>query len=48
MSWMERALGERCGPLVYQNIEPALDPLRPYPRFKDMLRRIGLSGLQSK
>jgi TolB-like protein/Flp pilus assembly protein TadD len=48
LSWMERALGERCGPLVYQNIEPALDPLRPYPRFKNMLRRIGLPRLQSK
>jgi TolB-like protein/Tfp pilus assembly protein PilF len=41
--WMERAFQERCGPLVYQNIEPALDPLRPDPRFQDLLRRIGLT-----
>jgi TolB-like protein/Flp pilus assembly protein TadD len=41
--WMERAVQERCGPLVYQKIEPALDLLRPDPRFQDLLRRIGLS-----
>ena len=40
--WMERALEERCSPLVYQKIEPALDILRPDPRFQDLLRRIGL------
>ena len=40
--WMERALEERCSPLVYQKIEPGLDILRPDPRFQDLLRRIGL------
>jgi TolB-like protein/Flp pilus assembly protein TadD len=40
--WMERALVERCSPLVYQKIEPGLDILRPDPRFQDLLRRIGL------
>lgn len=40
--WMERALEERCSPLVYQNIEPGLDILRPDPRFQALLRRIGL------
>jgi tetratricopeptide (TPR) repeat protein len=41
--WMERAFEERSSPLVYQNIEPALDPLRPDPRFRDLLNRIGFS-----
>ncbi|MCU1248404.1 MAG: Adenylate cyclase [Edaphobacter sp.] len=40
--WMEKALEERCGALVYQNIEPALDPLREDGRFQGLLRRIGL------
>jgi hypothetical protein len=41
--WMERAFEERSSPLLYQNIEPALDPLRPDPRFQGLLNRIGLS-----
>ena len=41
--WMERALKERSSPLLYQNIEPALDPLRSDPRFQDLLKRIGLA-----
>jgi len=43
LTWMEKALAERCNPLVYQRIEPALDPLRTNPRFQALLRRIGLS-----
>ncbi len=43
LTWMEKAFVERCGPLVYQNVEPALDALRPDRRFQDLLRRIGLS-----
>jgi TolB-like protein/Flp pilus assembly protein TadD len=43
LTWMERALAERCNPLVYQMIEPALDPLRSDPRFQALLRHIGLS-----
>ena len=43
LTWMEKAFAERCGPLVYQNIEPALDSLRPDRRFQGLLRRMGLS-----
>jgi TolB-like protein/Tfp pilus assembly protein PilF len=39
--WMERALHERSSPLLYQNVEPALDALRPDPRFQSLLNRIG-------
>jgi TolB-like protein/Flp pilus assembly protein TadD len=44
LTWMEKAFAERCSPLVYQNIEPALDPLRPDPRFQRLLHRIGFSN----
>jgi len=41
--WMERAFEERSSPLVYQNVEPALDRLRRDPRFQHLLNRLGLS-----
>jgi TolB-like protein len=40
--WMEKAVEEHCGALVYQNIEPALDVLRTNSRFQRLLTRIGL------
>lgn len=43
LAWMDKAFAERCSPLVYQNIEPALDPLRPEPQFQNLLRRMRLS-----
>lgn len=42
LTWMDKAFAERCTPLVYQNIEPALDPLRPDPRFQNLLHRMKL------
>ena len=47
LRWMEEALKERCGALVYQNVEPALDPLRTNGRFLDLIERIGLLRLPS-
>jgi tetratricopeptide (TPR) repeat protein len=41
LTWMDRAFAEHCSPLVYQNVEPALDPLRPDPRFDNLLHRLG-------
>jgi len=43
LEWMDKAFAERCSPLVYQNIEPALDSLRPEPQFQNLLHRMRLS-----
>ena len=40
--WMDRAIEDRRGWMVYLNVEPALDNLRSEPRFKDLLRRMRL------
>ena len=41
MAWLEKAYAERFNPSVLRR--PAFDPLRPDPRFQNLLRRIGLS-----
>jgi eukaryotic-like serine/threonine-protein kinase len=41
--WLERAYAERVQMLTELAAEPAFDPLRPAPRFVDLLRRVGLS-----
>ena len=40
--WLEKAYGERDSQLANLRAEPRNDPLRSDPRFKDLLRRIGL------
>jgi hypothetical protein len=40
--WLERAYQERTGMLYLLKVHPLADPLRDDPRFKDLLRRIGL------
>ncbi len=40
--WLEKAYGERSGPLRLLNIDPLFDSLRSDRRFQDLLRRIGL------
>jgi TolB-like protein/Flp pilus assembly protein TadD len=39
---LDDAYRERSGWLVNLNIDPALDPIRPDPRFADIVRRVGL------
>jgi len=41
-AWLERAFEERSLWMGYLNVEPQLDPLRPEPRFQNLLRRVGL------
>jgi serine/threonine-protein kinase len=40
--WMDRALEDRRGWLVYLNVEPALDNLRSDARFEDLRRKMRL------
>ena len=42
MNWLEKGFEERFNPGVL--LRPGFDPLRSYPRFQNLLRRIGLPG----
>ena len=40
--WLEKARLHRSSPMMFINIEPFFDDLRPDPRFQDLLERMGL------
>jgi hypothetical protein len=40
--WLERAYKEQSTMLQFLKVYPGFDPVRGDPRFKDMLRRVGL------
>jgi len=40
--WLEEAYQTHDVGLIYLKIDPCLDPLRPDPRFEDLIRRVGL------
>jgi TolB-like protein/DNA-binding winged helix-turn-helix (wHTH) protein/tetratricopeptide (TPR) repeat protein len=40
--WLEKAYDERTNSLAYLKVQATWDPLRPDPRFDDLVRRIGL------
>jgi TolB-like protein/Flp pilus assembly protein TadD len=40
-TWLEKAYRQRDPYLVYLKVDEALDPLRPDPRFHELLRRVG-------
>jgi tetratricopeptide (TPR) repeat protein len=42
-AWLERAYGEQSNILIYLKVFPLFDPLRGDPRFKDLVRRVGLN-----
>jgi serine/threonine-protein kinase len=42
IDWMEKAYAERRGWMAYLNVHPVLDPLRNEPRFKVLVRKMGL------
>ena len=39
--WLKKGYEERNEDMIYMNIEPVLDPIRPDPRFQDLIRRVG-------
>ena len=46
LKYLEAAYAERSPYLVFLHIEPRMDPLRPDPRFQELLRRIGLTQIR--
>ncbi len=42
LDWLEFAYRQRNPRLVFSNVEGKLDPLRSEPRFRDLMRRVGL------
>jgi TolB-like protein/DNA-binding winged helix-turn-helix (wHTH) protein len=42
--WFERACGEQSGILQFLKVHPFFDPIRNDPRFRDLLRRVGLAS----
>jgi len=42
LEWLEKAYQERLQNMIYLRVSPKWDRLRDDPRFKDLLRRIGL------
>jgi len=42
-TWLERAYKEHSNILLFLKVHPYFDPLRDDPRFKDLLRRVGLA-----
>jgi eukaryotic-like serine/threonine-protein kinase len=42
LTWLEKALGEQAGLLVWLKVDPEFDPLRAEPRFQQLLEKVGL------
>jgi eukaryotic-like serine/threonine-protein kinase len=45
--WFDKAYDERSGWLPYLEVEPRLAPLRSDPRFRELVRRVGLASQAS-
>jgi TolB-like protein/Tfp pilus assembly protein PilF len=42
LEWLEKAYQERADLLTWLNVEPMMDDVRSDPRFRDLIKRIGL------
>jgi eukaryotic-like serine/threonine-protein kinase len=42
MRWLEQAYRDRVNFVAFAGVDPWFDPLRPDPRFQDLLRRVGI------
>ena len=40
--WLDKAYEQRDPGLMYLKVDPTLDPLRSDPRFREVVRRVGL------
>ena len=40
--WLEKAYAERSNGMVYLAVDPYLEPWRGDPRYRDLMRRVGL------
>ena len=47
LMWLDCAVEERAPHVAEMAVEPALDPLRPDPRFVRLLKRVGLPMIPS-
>ena len=42
LQWLEKSYESRTRDLIFLNVEPRYDSLRSDPRFRDLVRRVGL------
>jgi pentatricopeptide repeat protein len=41
--WLNKAFQTRSGSLILLKVDPGMDSLRPDPRFRDLMHRVGLT-----
>jgi eukaryotic-like serine/threonine-protein kinase len=46
--WLERAFQTRASALVYLGVDPRYDTVREDPRFRDLVRRVGLPAVTAR
>jgi len=44
LSWLEKGFEERAFQMQFLNVDPRLDNIRDDPRFKELVRKVGLPG----